>query len=388
MITGARRGGREDAPVIKICCAPEPSEKPCADPERVQRWRTSLASLLFFTVLLCDHLWLCAGAKLRSRERLHRRAHVREHDCGVFLNLTDPECADTDAHGREPLESACSTLYRQRSASVSSSYSVPVATVSPHAFLEFFRNFSLSFCDSFTVADLLEGMASPDGLNCSLAHVIRDLFSGGPQDGDVCSACIHAYVRLDQHAQEKYQEFDSLTRKYMADDYSVRAHTQLCQVMYKAWLCVEYFPVVPHTCVRWVSCKQYCREVVANCPYILPDNNHLVYGGLPSFICTGLLEDEVTNQGPDCCDVRWSGCGSAVGAACALTRLPVSLSWQRRSSSEAVSCACRLYGNRLKLCVLALFLLHTVVSITTLQPSSTASLDAMVTLEEGPTREE
>uniref|UniRef100_A0A4W4E1U9 Family with sequence similarity 155 member A n=1 Tax=Electrophorus electricus TaxID=8005 RepID=A0A4W4E1U9_ELEEL len=387
MITGAWRGARKGTLVINTRCAPGASDKPCADPERVQRRRTSLASLLFFTVLLSDHLRLCAGGRLRSRERLHRRswnaaspgAHesVRDGGCGAFLgNLTDSDCAETDAQSHEPLESACSALYRQKGASsVRSLYSVPVATVSPHAFLEYFRNFSLAFCDSLTVADLLEGMTGPDGLNYA------------------CSACIRAYIRLDQHAQEKYEEFDSLTRKYMADDYSVRAHTQLCQcvcacVMYKTWLCVEYFPVLPHACVRWVSCRQYCHEVVASCPYILPDNNHLVYGGLPSFLCTGLLEDDVTSQGLDCCDVRWSGCGSAVGAACALSHLPVSLSWQWRSSSDAVSCACRLYGNRLKLCVLALFLLHTVVSITILQPSSTVSLDAMVTLEEGPTREE
>lgn len=39
-----------------------------ANGRSTQRWRLSLASLLFFTVLLADHLWLCAGARPRARE--------------------------------------------------------------------------------------------------------------------------------------------------------------------------------------------------------------------------------------------------------------------------------------------------------------------------------
>lgn len=40
-------------------------------------------------------------------------------------------------------------------------------------------------------------------------------------------------------------------------------------------------------CQRWVPCKQYCLEVQTRCPFILPDNEEMVYGGLPGFICTG-----------------------------------------------------------------------------------------------------
>ncbi|KAL4593045.1 hypothetical protein GN956_G27153, partial [Arapaima gigas] len=65
---------REDDAALEICCAPEQSDKPCADSERAQKWRMSLASLLFFTVLLSDHLWLCAGVKPRSKDRGGRRS--------------------------------------------------------------------------------------------------------------------------------------------------------------------------------------------------------------------------------------------------------------------------------------------------------------------------
>ncbi|KYO41292.1 hypothetical protein Y1Q_0006147 [Alligator mississippiensis] len=38
-----------------LCFAPREHDKPFADSERAQKWRLSLASLLFFTVLLSDH---------------------------------------------------------------------------------------------------------------------------------------------------------------------------------------------------------------------------------------------------------------------------------------------------------------------------------------------
>ncbi|ERE65136.1 transmembrane protein, partial [Cricetulus griseus] len=58
------------------------------------------------------------------------------------------------------------------------------------------------------------------------------------------------------------------------------------RAVYKAWLCSEYFSVTQHECQHWVPCKQYCLEVQTRCPFILPDNEEMVYGGLPGFICT------------------------------------------------------------------------------------------------------
>ncbi|XP_076130789.1 NALCN channel auxiliary factor 2 [Alosa pseudoharengus] len=397
MIRGAWMCRREDDAVVKICCAPKQSDKPCTDSERVQKWRMSLASLLFFTVLLSDHLWLCAGVKLKSKDRSQRRAWGNATDgaqpvlggdkCVFLSNQTKsapptPQC--TDPQSRTPLESSCMALYRQK-IGLMGSFSAS-AVMSPHMFLEYFRNFSLSFCDTYSVADLLQGMASPDGLNCSLANVIRELFGGGEEDGDLCSACVQAYARLDQHAQEKYEEFDLLFLKYLSEDYSVRSHTEYCKSVYKAWLCSEYFPTSQQQCLRRIPCKQYCLEVETSCPFVLPDNDDLVYGGLSSFICTGLLEDLDSSGGPECCDVRWSGCDPSMGAACALTQLQGSSPWQPRSW-QAVSCASRLCSGRLKLCMLVLILLHTVVSITTVAGGN-AGLDAMVTLEESPVREE
>lgn len=40
-------------------------------------------------------------------------------------------------------------------------------------------------------------------------------------------------------------------------------------------------------CRHRIPCKQYCLEVQTRCPFVLPDNDELIYGGLPGFICTG-----------------------------------------------------------------------------------------------------
>ncbi|XP_036404784.1 transmembrane protein FAM155B-like [Megalops cyprinoides] len=396
MIRGVWMCRREDDAVLKICCAPKQNDKPCADSERAQKWRMSLASLLFFTVLLSDHLWLCAGVKLRSGDRGYRKswsnATIGDHviskggECDVFLrNSTkfvtqSPRCTAVETH--RDLESACATLRLQKTG-MESSFSTP-STLSSDSLLAYFSNFSLSFCHSYTISDLLLGMANPDGLNCSLRNMIWDLGRRSTDDEDVCGGCIEAYTRLDQHAQEKYEEFDFLFLKYLSGDYSVRSSTEDCKAVYKAWLCSEYFSATQRQCHHRIPCKQYCLEVQTRCPFVLPDNDDLVYGGLSSFICTGLLEDHVIDTEAECCDVRWSGCYPGSGVACnASADLPGSLPWQRRSS-RPTSAASRVgAGGRLKLCVLVLILLQTVVTFSTVQDTG-----GVAPMEESPTRDE
>ncbi len=167
MITGAWRCRRKLDAELEICRVNESIDKPCAEPEKVQRWRMSLASLLFFTALLSDHLWLCTGGKLRSRDRTHRRTWSNtSHDAQTAFAMrtagsswaiwrkTGQSAWRLTRGVARPWSPRASTLYRQKSGLVSSFYSVPVPTVSPHAFLEYFRNFSLSFCDALTIADL------------------------------------------------------------------------------------------------------------------------------------------------------------------------------------------------------------------------------------------
>ncbi|XP_048838874.1 NALCN channel auxiliary factor 2 isoform X1 [Brienomyrus brachyistius] len=395
MIRGAWMYRREDDAVLKICCIPKQNDKPCADSERAQKWRMSLASLLFFTVLLSDHLWLCAGVKLRSKDKNSRKnwnnatdgdhAVQKEGNCGVLLSsLTksaapSPHC--TDAQNHQHLESACTTLHWKKTGAGSSFTTPNRSSLSPQLLLTYFRNFSLSFCGSYTISDLLVGMANPDGLNCSLQNMIWDLGSGGVDEEGTCSSCIQAYMRLDHHAQEKYEEFDFLFLKYLSEDYSVRSRTEDCKMAYKAWLCSEYFSATQSQCYHRIPCQQYCLEVQASCPFVLPDNGHLVYGGLSSFICTGLLAKQVGSVGPECCDVRWSDYRSAMQAACGGSLAP-------RRTSQPASAAARLHGNRVRLCVLVLILLHTVVTFSTVTNHSGVSLEALASMEDNSAREE
>ena len=65
-------------------------------------------------------------------------------------------------------------------------------------------------------------------------------------------------------------------------------------------------------CRHRIPCKQYCLEVQTRCPFVLPDNDELIYGGLPGFICTG---KEVRGAGPGSRTPRRArGDGAGVGA--------------------------------------------------------------------------
>ncbi|KAJ0062341.1 hypothetical protein NL108_010510, partial [Boleophthalmus pectinirostris] len=55
---------------------------------------------------------------------------------------------------------------------------------------------------------------------------------------------------------------------------------------YKWWLCAQFFPDTSPSCARTVPCGTSCLQVQQSCPFILPDNEDLIHGGSPSFICT------------------------------------------------------------------------------------------------------
>ncbi|XP_074863778.1 NALCN channel auxiliary factor 2 [Carettochelys insculpta] len=454
MSSGAWMYPREDEAVLSICCAPRAADKPCADSERAQRWRMSLASLLVVTVLLSDRLWLCAGAKLRAKERSLAmppprgaaqprfprtgEPHSQEGRCEMFLsNLTKlavpiPHCAG--ARARFDLDSACTTLYslqrlwgpfpsvplRPPPSAAASFLPSPSSKIN---FLKaYFRNFNLSFCDTYTIWDLLLGMAGPDSLDCSLENLMVDFVAaaGDALDGEACGSCVQAYQRLDQHAQEKYEEFDLLLEKYLqSEEYSVRSCIRDCKAVYKAWLCSEYFNVTQQQCRHRIPCKQYCLEVQTRCPFVLPDNDELIYGGLPGFICTGLLENQLSNEEAKCCDVQWDSCDHPPDSnynTSPKSTESESFHYQRHDphlyhhhyhlyhhhhqyhqphppSLLPVSAGSRLSNSKIRLCVLVLMLLHTMVSFSSVHSSegttsSGLSLEALPAMDESITRDE
>ncbi|KAJ1196939.1 hypothetical protein NDU88_000802 [Pleurodeles waltl] len=261
MISGTWMFPREDEAALRICRDPRESEAPRTGPERAQRWRLSPAYLLFLTALLSDRLWLCTGT--RQRDKARGLAHEALLGAGtpsnrnslcepLFLgNLSRPAAAaapHTLPCPGAPLDSACTKLYSlQRLWEALSPPSAPTSSVfsfsSKRNFLKaYFRNFSLPFCDSYSMADILLGMAAPESLDCSLDSLMRDFSAAaaslssspaGPMEGEVCGGCLRAYQRLDQHAQEKYEEFDSVLDKYLqSQEYSVRSCVGDCKEEY------------------------------------------------------------------------------------------------------------------------------------------------------------
>ncbi|XP_078496278.1 NALCN channel auxiliary factor 2 [Lissotriton helveticus] len=434
MISGTWMFPREDEAALRICRDPRESAAPRSGPERAQRWRLSPACLLFLAALLSDRLWLCTGARQREAPLGTGTPSNRNSLCDPLLlgNLSRPGAAAPHALPcpGAPLDSACTKLYSlQRLWEALSPPSAPTSSVfsfsSKRNFLKaYFRNFSLPFCDSYSMADILLGMAAPESLDCGLDSLMRDFAAAaaslssspaGPMEGEVCGGCVRAYQRLDQHAQEKFEEFDAVLDKYLqSQEYSVRSCVGDCKAVYKAWLCSEYFNVTQHQCSHRIPCKQYCLEVQTRCPFVLPDNDDLIYGGLPGFICTGLLENQLPNAEPQCCDVRWRSCNVAADGEFNTTAKPKdseSFYYQHRSrhrqqhhhhrhdhlhpyhhhhhpSLLPVSAGSRLGHSKLRLCVLVLVLLHTMTSFSTVQSNNGMSLEALPALDENTAREE
>ncbi|XP_029792310.1 transmembrane protein FAM155A [Suricata suricatta] len=438
--------------------APRENEKPFIDSERAQKWRLSLASLLFFTVLLSDHLWFCAEAKLtrardkeqqqqqqqrqqqqRQRQQQQQQQQQRQRQqepswpallasmgesspaapAHRLLSASSsptlpPSPGDGGGGGRggrgknnrskallpgnsaKPVwrletcypqgassgqcftvESADAVCARNWSRGVAAAGEEQQVRGTP-APLWNLSDFYLSFCNSYTLWELFSGLSSPNTLNCSLDVVLKE---GGEMT--TCRQCVEAYQDYDHHAQEKYEEFESVLHKYLqSEEYSVKSCPEDCKVVYKAWLCSQYFEVAQFNCRKTVPCQQYCLEVQTRCPFILPDNDEVIYGGLSSFICTGLHDTFLTHDDPECCDVRREERARkpaqgtvGTGGACHRTSL-------------AVSSAARLGNSRLKLCVLVLILLHTVLAASAAQNGTALGVGGLPALDEGSARDE
>ncbi|XP_029942997.1 transmembrane protein FAM155A-like [Salarias fasciatus] len=359
---------------------PRDTQKPFTDSERAQRWRLSLASLLFLTVLLSDRLWFRAEATLlaRTRDRLlllpPPQPSLRGTPQHIFLGNSSGTWWRMDACHRDRVSADCLALADADADRLCAG----LASSSPAERGGNVSDLYLSFCNSYSLLDLFRGAASPDNLNCSL-----DVLLGG--DAGRCSLCVQAYQRYDQHAQEKYEDFEALAQKYEPAAFSVRTCMERCKTAYKPWLCSQYFPATAQrSCQRKVPCHQYCLEVQQSCPFILPDNDDLIHGGSPSFICTGLLGDEPSSGEAQCCDVRWDS--RVDGPSGGTLKRTVSPCAPGGASGASVTSAAtpRLCGGRLKICLLALVLLHTVIVISAAHNSTAAIFSP----EEGAASEE
>lgn len=240
MTRGARTCRQQDDG-LNIWCAPRENEKPFTDSERAQRWRLSLASLLFITVLLSNHLWFCAEAKL-TRTRDKRQATTDFMDTKDYLNhslplptthhsYSGPVATNQDVifigNSTPPLwrletchpDSVSKNCYTFLNVTeVCLGLSEEGGTRSAEWNLS---DLYLSFCNSYSLLDLFSGFSSQDRLNCSMAMA-------GDLEG--CKQCLRAFQLSDQLAQENYDEFKLLIHKYEVDVYSVRTCMEECKV--------------------------------------------------------------------------------------------------------------------------------------------------------------
>ncbi|XP_061580414.1 NALCN channel auxiliary factor 1 [Cololabis saira] len=386
---------------LKYWFAPRENEKPFTESERAQRWRLSLASLLFITVLLSDHLWFCAEAKLtrtRDKVRSDEEHEIITDMMGEYPNSPIPASHDPHHHhlaGEEdvifignttkPLWRIMDTC-RPGAASkdcftFTDAQSVCAGLSGGGAYVDHLNDLYLSFCNSYSLWDLFYGFKSPDLVNCSL-----NASAGAGVDAPRCRQCVQAFQRLDRQVEDNYRDFELLVHKYETDVYSVRTCMDECKMVYKPWLCSQYFQTTQTHCSNRIPCGQYCLEVQQRCPFVLPDNDDLIHGGSPSFICTGLLEDYPSGVDPaaECCDVRWDLTADNRSKGTLKRTHP---SCQHRTSLSS-SAACRLCNSRLKLCLLVLVLLHTVASLTASHNATGLVLPTITPLEESPANEE
>uniref|UniRef100_A0ACB8FKA0 Uncharacterized protein n=1 Tax=Sphaerodactylus townsendi TaxID=933632 RepID=A0ACB8FKA0_9SAUR len=194
---------------------PREPDKPFADSERAQRWRLSLASLLFLTVLLSHHLWLCVEARQVAAGPHRHRPPAMAGQCFSLLGAHDADDACRRLQPGAPVAAAAAAS--SSSAPSSSSSSGPA-------------ELHLPFCHAYPLRQLLAaGLARPEARNCTLEE------PGGPAQEPgawlgACRRCVRAFQRSDQQAQERYREFELVLQKYLqADEYSVQSGPDDCK---------------------------------------------------------------------------------------------------------------------------------------------------------------
>uniref|UniRef100_A0A8D0B4N6 NALCN channel auxiliary factor 1 n=1 Tax=Salvator merianae TaxID=96440 RepID=A0A8D0B4N6_SALMN len=212
-----------------VCFGPREPDKPFADSERAQKWRLSLASLLFFTVLLSDHLWLCVEARQVAAGR-HR--DQQPEGPGVARSRRAAGAAAPSPTG-SPMASAAGQCF-----SLLGDAEAACRRLQPGGSAQ--AELYLPFCNSYTLRELFAGFSRPaDTLNCTLPEGEEDGDEGGGGGGrswgedwlHSCRPCVLAYQNLDQQAQDRYREFELVLQKYLqAEEYSVKSGPEDCKV--------------------------------------------------------------------------------------------------------------------------------------------------------------
>ncbi|XP_006822951.1 NALCN channel auxiliary factor 2-like isoform X2 [Saccoglossus kowalevskii] len=217
--------------------------------EVLQRWRLSLASLLFFTILLSNHdlchifAWqTCSSPSISEYfERFIQLPPSNdtgwENQCFHFSDdLVMDLCNQTLTHRTQLLQ------YIQ-------------------------DNVRLRFCTSIPFLNLFSNSKE----NC--------LTLSDPQE---CSVCMHTLQQNDSAVRTMFGYFADILDRYDCNDsFSVLWQCEDCLVAYKDWMCAMELGFYENG-EKVLPCLDICHKVAAQCPYLLPN---FTYTGLPVFFC-------------------------------------------------------------------------------------------------------
>ncbi|XP_078738947.1 NALCN channel auxiliary factor 1-like [Lampetra fluviatilis] len=415
---------------LKAWRGPRCCEKPFTDPESAQKWRLSLAALLFFTVLLSDHLWLCAEATRpmdtsnsssnssssclegpqsseQSRVRVAHRL-VRNDSLADDDDTDDTDSVTAAAAAAWGATSPAGAFLGERlgpetDLGPGSEWSVAIAGVcgtaadsAASADRDAALRKTMPFCNRYTLGDAVAAYsprAEAEAWRCPGAAAGKGATEAAEAagSGGSCRACLAEFVRRDAEARGKHREFEEMMAKYVPRG-SLPGWTPRCKSEYRRWLCAELLAVAQSGCVSPRPCRLHCLAVLGACPFILPDSDDHLHGGLPGFLCPdfpGRGSPNPTHE-PLCCD-WWPDSVPALptqrqqqgqqeqqavtgAAAASEEEVPSSSSSPTSSSSSSSSSppppssrACRpCCSSRLRLCALVLALLHAVVTVAAL----------------------
>ncbi|XP_077987556.1 NALCN channel auxiliary factor 2-like [Glandiceps talaboti] len=219
--------------------------------ELLQRWRLSLASLLFFTILLSNQ------------------------DIGnVFAWRTCSRTTYTDYIPKCNIEDQCFHLTSES-----------VDDICNHRGTEL--DIRLQFCTSIPFSNLFVNASE----NCtSLQH------------NKECRTSLRTLQETDSKAEQLFGDFSDILGRYdCIDGFSTMYRCSDCLTAYKEWICATEFSFYESgKAVK--PCINTCHRVAARCPYLLPN---ITYTGLPVFLCpdfAGYQNVQFYGKASDCFD--------------------------------------------------------------------------------------
>ncbi|XP_070538998.1 NALCN channel auxiliary factor 1-like [Ptychodera flava] len=227
--------------------------------ELLQRWRLSLASLLFFTILLSNQdlgnvfAWrTCSSTSIPE--------YFVPLPCNNNLGI-DEQCFHLTG---EFVDDLCNITAECRTKQ---------------------RDIRLPFCTSIPFSNLFADSSE----NC--------LSLSQPEE---CRTCLHNILANDTSVKMIFQDFTDIIGRYDCDHgFSDIFGCDDCLIAYKEWICATEFRFYENgELIR--PCFETCGKVAARCPYLLPN---ITYTGLPTFVCPGVRNikfNDIYDSPPSC----------------------------------------------------------------------------------------